>query len=83
MAITYGFKTHCFNKDAFIHISTSTFSSDVGRPNHPLLGPSVPAGDPYEIFLFLVSLRVPAGDPHGLMHAPHLKLGNDQLLYQL
>jgi hypothetical protein len=55
-----------------IRISTYPFSysGDVGRRNHPLLGPIIPAGDPYEITTFLVSKRVPANDPHGLVHTP-------------
>jgi hypothetical protein len=59
-----------FIKDAFIHISTSLFPSDVGRHNHPLLEPSVLAGDPHGITPFLASQRVPAGNPLGLVHAP-------------
>jgi hypothetical protein len=41
--------------DEFIHKSTSPFPSDVGRHNHPLLGPSVSAGDPHRITQFLAS----------------------------
>jgi hypothetical protein len=39
----------CVIKGAFIHISTSSFPGDVGCHNHPLLGPSVPAGDPHRL----------------------------------
>jgi len=60
----------CVKKGVFIHISTSPFSSDVGCHNHPLLGPSVPAGDPHGITPFLASQQVPAGNHHGLVHAP-------------
>jgi hypothetical protein len=49
---------------------TSPFPGDVGRHNHPLLGPSVPASDPHGITQFLAAQQVPANDTHGLMHAP-------------
>jgi hypothetical protein len=55
-------------KSAFIHISTSPFTGDVRCHNHPLLGPSVPTGDPHEITPFLASQQVPVGNPHGLVH---------------
>jgi len=42
----------------------------VGRHNHPLLGPSVPASDPHGITPFLASQKVPASDPHRLVQAP-------------
>jgi hypothetical protein len=49
----------------------------VRRHNHPVLGPSVPAGDSYGITPFLASQQVPVSDPHGLVHAPpYLRLGN-------
>jgi len=41
----------------------------MGRHNHPLLGPSVPAGDPHRITPLLTSQQVPASDSHGLVHA--------------
>jgi hypothetical protein len=66
-----------------MHLSTSPFPGDVRRHNHNLLGPSIPAGDPYGITSFLVSHRVPASDPYRLVHAsPHLKLvnGSDTIL---
>jgi len=56
--------------DVFIHISTFPFPGDVGRHNHPLLGPSVPAGDPHGITQFLASQQVPTGDLHGLIYGP-------------
>jgi hypothetical protein len=57
-------------KGAFIHISTSPFPGDVGRHNHPLLGPSVPASDPHGITPFLESQQVPASDSYGLVYGP-------------
>jgi len=66
----HGFKTRCVIKGAFIHISTSPFPGDVGRYNHLLLGPSVPAGDPHGITPFLASQGVPADNPHGLVYTP-------------
>ena len=59
-------------KGESIHISTSPFSylGDVGRHNHPFLGPSVPAGNPHGISPFLASQRMPASDLYGLVHAP-------------
>jgi hypothetical protein len=66
-----GLQTHCVKKGVFIHISTSPFPypGDVGHHNHPLLEPSVPAGDPHRITPFLASHRVLASNPHGLVHA--------------
>jgi hypothetical protein len=63
---------HWVKNDANIHISTYPFSylSDVEHHNHLLLGHSVSTGNPHEIIPFLVSQRVPADDPHGLVHAP-------------
>jgi hypothetical protein len=43
----FGLQTRCVIKDAFIHISTSSFPNDVGLHNHPFFGPSVPAGVPH------------------------------------
>jgi hypothetical protein len=52
-------------KGVLIHISVSPalYPGDVGRYNHPLLGLSIPAGDPQEISLFLAFQQVPASDP--------------------
>jgi hypothetical protein len=51
-----------------------TYLGDVRRHNHPLLGPSVLAGDPHEITQFFESQRVPTGDPHKLVHAPPISV---------
>jgi hypothetical protein len=59
-----------------IHISTFTFPGDVGRHNHPLLGPSVPSADSHGITSFLASQGVPTSDPYGLVHAPPSQLRN-------
>jgi hypothetical protein len=48
----------------------SSFTDDVGRHNHPLLGPSVPAGDLHGITPLLASQKVPTDDHHGLVHVP-------------
>jgi len=66
----HGFKTHCVKNGAFIHISTSPFPGNVGCNNHLLLAPSVLAGDGHGILSFLGTQRVPAGNPHGLVHNP-------------
>jgi hypothetical protein len=59
-------------KGVSIHISTSPSPhlGNVGHHNHPILGPSVPAGDPYGISPFLASKRAPTSDLHGLVHVP-------------
>jgi hypothetical protein len=36
----------------------------------PLLGPSVPTGDPHGITPFWAFQQVPAGDPQGLVNTP-------------
>jgi hypothetical protein len=61
-------------KGVSIHISTfsSPYPSDIRRHNHPLLGPSVPAGDPHGISPFLASQRAPASDLHGLVHVSRI-----------
>jgi hypothetical protein len=45
-------------------------------PPPPLLGPSVPVGDPFGIPPLLASQRVPAGDPQACTHSHHIRLGN-------
>jgi hypothetical protein len=68
----HGYETRCVKKCTNIHISTSSFSylGDVGRHNHPILGPNVSVSDPHRITPFLTSQGVPDGDHHGLVHAP-------------
>jgi hypothetical protein len=66
----HSFKKSCIKEGANIHISTYPFPypSDVRRYNHPLLGPSIPAGDPHGITPFLASQLVPASDPYRRVH---------------
>jgi hypothetical protein len=47
----HGFKTYCVKNNVNKHRSTSSFPypGDVERHSHPLLGLSVPAGDPYDV----------------------------------
>jgi hypothetical protein len=67
-------------KDVSIHISTSPspYPGDVGHHNHPLLGPSVPAGGLVGLaHSWHSSQRASASDLHGFVQAPpYLKLGN-------
>jgi hypothetical protein len=68
----------CVKKGANIYINAYpfTYSGDMGRHNHPLLGLSVLASDPYRITTFLASQRVHASDPHGLCTLHYIRLGN-------
>jgi hypothetical protein len=59
-------------KGVSIHISTSPslYPSDVGRHNHPLLGPNIPASGLMGLaHSWHPSQRVFASDLHGLVHA--------------
>lgn len=71
----HDFETHCVNKSENIHISTFSFLGDMGRHNHPFLGPSASASDPYGFSSLLVSKQVLASDPHKLVYAPSSQTG--------
>jgi hypothetical protein len=49
----------------------------VGRHDHSLLGPSVPAGDPHGITHYWRPGECPLATLIGLCTLPHLRLGND------
>jgi hypothetical protein len=58
-------------KGVSIHITTSSspYPGDVGGHNHPLLGPSVPAGDLIGLaHSWHLSQQASTSDLHGLVH---------------
>ena len=60
-------------KGVRIHISTSPspYPGDVGRHNHPLLGPSILVGGLMRLaHSWHPSQRASTSDLHGLVHAP-------------